>query len=72
MKPAEELLGGAVLTDLALPLRSIRLMKKQSMDDTAQPARQREPEEWKTGVEWKTPSRPCRDPNPPLDVATDS
>jgi hypothetical protein len=55
MNPAEELLVAAVLTDPALLLRSIRLMKNQSMDDTAQPALQREPEEWKTGDESKTP-----------------
>jgi hypothetical protein len=54
MKRAEELLGAAVLAELALALRSIRLMKKQSTDDTAQPALQRDPEEWKTGDEPMT------------------
>ena len=54
MKRAEELLAVAVLVDLALLLRSIRLMKKQSTDDTAQPALQRDPEEWKTGDEPMT------------------
>jgi hypothetical protein len=54
MKRAEELLGAAVLGELALVLRRIRLMKKQSTDDTAQPALQRDPEEWKTGDEPMT------------------
>ena len=54
MKRAEELLGAAVLAELALVLRSIRLMNKQSTDDTARPALQREPEEWKTGDEPMT------------------
>ena len=54
MKRAEELRKVAVLADLALLLRSIRLMKKQSTDDTAQPALQRDPDEWKTGDEPMT------------------
>src|SRR5688572_3060324 len=54
MKRAEALLEAAVLAQLALVLRSIRLMKKQSTDDTAQPALQRDPEEWKTGDEPMT------------------
>ena len=54
MKQAEELLVTTVLADLALLLRSIRLMKKQSTDDTAQPALQRDPEEWKTSDEPMT------------------
>jgi Protein of unknown function (DUF3072) len=54
IKRAEELVVAAVLADLALLLRSIRLMKKQSTDDTAQPALQRQPDEWKTGDEPMT------------------
>ena len=54
MKRAEAFLDAVVLGELALVLRSIRLMKKQSTDDTAQPALQREPEEWKTGDEPMT------------------
>jgi Protein of unknown function (DUF3072) len=54
IKRAEELLVPAVLAELALPLRSIRLMKKQSTDDTAQLALQRDPEQWKTGDEPMT------------------
>jgi hypothetical protein len=40
--------------DLALALRSIRLMRNQPTDDTAQPALQRDPDEWKTGDEPMT------------------
>jgi DUF3072 family protein len=41
--------------DLALPLRSIRLMRnQQTTDDTAQPGLQRDPDEWKTGDEPMT------------------
>jgi hypothetical protein len=54
MKRAEEPLGAPVLAELALVLRSIRLMKKRSTDDTAQSALQRDPEEWKTGDEPMT------------------
>jgi hypothetical protein len=54
MKRAEELLGAGVLAAVALLLRSIRPMKNQSTDDTAQPALQRDPDEWKTGDEPMT------------------
>ena len=54
MKRAEELVGAVVLALLALLLRSIRLMKQQPTDDTAQPAVQRDPDEWKTGDEPMT------------------
>ena len=54
MKRAEELLGPGVLAEVALHLRSIRPMKNQSTDDTAQPALQRDPDEWKTGEEPMT------------------
>jgi hypothetical protein len=53
MKRTEELLVAAVLAGLALLLRSIRPMKNQSTDDTAQPL-QRDPDEWKTGDEPMT------------------
>lgn len=53
MKRAEELLGPGILAEVALLLRSIRLMKSQSTDDTAQPAL-RDPDEWKTGDEPMT------------------
>ncbi len=45
MNRAGERLEAAVLAGLALLLRSIRLMKKPTTDDTAQPALQRAPEE---------------------------
>jgi hypothetical protein len=54
MKRAEELAAARVLAEVALLLRSIRPMKNQSMDDTAQPALQRNPDEWKTGDEPMT------------------
>ena len=54
MKRTEELLVAAVLAGLALLLRSIRPMKNQSTDDTAQSALQRDPDEWKTGDEPMT------------------
>ena len=54
MKRAEELLGAGVLAEVALLLRSIRPMKNQPTDDTAQPALQRDPDEWKTGDEPMT------------------
>jgi hypothetical protein len=54
MNRAEAFLDPVVFAGLALLLRSIRLMKKQSMDDTAQPALQRDPDEWKTGDEPMT------------------
>ena len=45
----------AVLPDsVALFLRSIRPMTKQSTNDTAQPALQRDTDEWKTGDEPMT------------------
>src|ERR687893_524722 len=40
--------------ELASVLLSIRLMSKQQMDNTAQPALQRDPDEWKTGEEPMT------------------
>jgi len=39
---------------LACGLLSIRPMKNQPIDDTAQPALQRDPDEWKTGDEPMT------------------
>jgi hypothetical protein len=54
MKRAEELFGAGILAEVALLLRSIRPMKNQSTDDTAQPALQRDPDEWKTGDEPMT------------------
>ena len=39
---------------MASLLRSIRPMKKHTLDDTAQPALQRDPDEWKTGDEPMT------------------
>jgi len=54
MKRAEELLLRPVLAVVALLLRSVRPMRKQSLDDTAQPALQRDPDEWKTGDEPMT------------------
>ena len=40
--------------DVAFVLRSVRPMKNQRTDDTAQPALQRDPDEWKTGDEPMT------------------
>jgi hypothetical protein len=40
--------------DVAFVLRSIRPMKNQRTDDTAQPVLQRDPDEWKTGDEPMT------------------
>ncbi len=56
MKRADEVAGTpAVLRDdLALALLSIRPMKNQTTDDNAQPALQRDPDEWKTGDEPMT------------------
>ena len=54
MKRAEALLETGVLTELALVLRSIRLMKNPTSDDTAQPALQGDPDDWKTGDEPMT------------------
>jgi len=39
---------------LASLLRSVRPMKNRQTDDTAQPALQRDPDEWKTGDEPMT------------------
>ena len=54
MKRAEALLDAVVFAELAWVLRSIRLMKNPTTDDTAQPALQRDPDEWKTGDEPMT------------------
>jgi hypothetical protein len=54
MKRAEELLGTAVLAVLAVLLRSIRLMKKQSRMIPLSRRCKRDPEEWKTGDEPMT------------------
>ena len=43
-----------VTDELARGLRSIRLMKKSTSNDTDQPALQRDPDEWKTGDEPMT------------------
>jgi hypothetical protein len=43
-----------VTDTLARGLRSIRLMKKSTSNDTDQPALQRDPDEWKTGDEPMT------------------
>lgn len=43
-----------VTDGLARGLRSIRLMKKSTSNDTDQPALQRDPDEWKTGDEPMT------------------
>src|SRR5688500_3587730 len=42
------------LEEMALLLRSVRPMRNQPTDDTAQPALQRDPDEWKTGDEPMT------------------
>jgi hypothetical protein len=56
MKRADEVVDGPVFLreELALALRSIRLMKNRTTDDSAQPALQREPDQWKTGDEPMT------------------
>jgi hypothetical protein len=54
MNRAEEAFGADFVAGLALVLRSIRLMKNQTTDDTAQPGLQRDPDEWKTGDEPMT------------------
>ena len=54
MKRAEALRDAIVLAGLALLLRSIRLMKNPTSDDTAQSALQLDPDEWKTGDEPMT------------------
>jgi hypothetical protein len=43
-----------VVEELALVLRSVRPMNNQPTDDTAQPALQRDPDDWKTGNEPMT------------------
>jgi Protein of unknown function (DUF3072) len=43
-----------VTDELARGLRSIRLMKKSTRNDTDQPTPQRDPDEWKTGDEPMT------------------
>ena len=53
-KRAEELVRPVVLARVAFLLRSVRPMRRQSIDDTAQPALQRDPDEWKTGDEPMT------------------
>jgi hypothetical protein len=47
MKRAEALLETVVLAASALVLRSVRLIKNPTTDDTAQSALQRDPDEWK-------------------------
>jgi hypothetical protein len=54
MKRAEEVLDTGVPLDLASVLRSVRLRKDPTSDDTAQPALQLDPDEWKTGDEPMT------------------
>jgi len=56
MKRADEVAGARddVAEELALPLRSIRLMKNRTTDDSAQAGLQRDPDEWKTGDEPMT------------------
>src|SRR4030095_10623679 len=44
----------AAVVELAAVLRSIRPMKNPQMDDTAQSALQRDPDDWKTGDEPMT------------------
>ena len=47
-------LSAASVVKVAFLLRSIRLMKNQTSNDTAQPSLQRDPDEWKTGGEPMT------------------
>jgi len=54
MNRAVELRDAAAAEGMALVLLSIRPMKNQPTDDTAQPALQRDPDEWKTGDEPMT------------------
>jgi hypothetical protein len=73
MKRAEE--PPFVLAVVALLLRSIRPMRKQSTDDTAQSPLQRDPDEWKTGDEPMTDAQHsyletlCRDTGEEFDEA---
>lgn len=54
MKRAEELISAVVLAALALLLLFVLPMRKQPINDTAQPALQRDPDVWKTGDEPMT------------------
>ena len=54
MKRAEELIFAVVLAALALLLLFVLPMRNQPTNDTAQPALQRDPDEWKTGNEPMT------------------
>jgi hypothetical protein len=56
MKREDELRvdNALAVEELAFVLRSVRPMKNQRTDDTAQPALQRDPDEWKTGAEPMT------------------
>src|ERR687897_3041087 len=56
MKREDELrvAGARAVEDVAFVLRSVRPMKNRRTDDTAQPALQRDPDEWKTGDEPMT------------------
>jgi hypothetical protein len=54
MNRTEELVSDFAVVELALVLRSVRPMKNQRTDDTAQPGLQRDPDEWKTGDEPMT------------------
>jgi hypothetical protein len=54
MKRAEELVSAVVLAALASLLLFVLPMRNQPTNDTAQPALQRDPDEWKTGDEPMT------------------
>jgi hypothetical protein len=54
MKRAEELVSAVVLAALALLLLFVLPMRNQPTNDTAQPALQPDPDEWKTGDEPMT------------------
>jgi hypothetical protein len=56
MKRADEVVDTPAVfrENLALALLSIRLMKNRTADDNAQPALQRDPDQWKTGDEPMT------------------
>ena len=72
---ADELGTVANSSELALVLRSVRPMKNQSTKDTAQPALQRDPDEWKTGDEPMTDAQRsyletlCREAGEDFDAA---
>ena len=53
MKRADELCGAAFFAEVAFVLLSLRPMKTHT-NDPAQPALQRDPDEWKTGDEPMT------------------